>query len=99
MATDLGDALTAYWRSGKWWGSDAFIKWLIDNGHMSEAAYALREVMKVPPPRKKTLQALRRQSRRLEALARGAEERPTLQPPDSLSAQRSGEPHRDGSQQ
>lgn len=48
MATDLGDALTAYWRSGEWWGGLQFVRWLINNGHMSEAEYALREVLKVP---------------------------------------------------
>ncbi|WP_449064031.1 hypothetical protein [Planomonospora algeriensis] len=42
MATDLGDALTAYWRSGKWWGSPDFIRWLVDTGQLAKADYALR---------------------------------------------------------
>lgn len=48
MATDLGGALTAYWRNGQWFGSDPLIKWMIDHGHLSEAAYALEQVMNAP---------------------------------------------------
>ena len=47
LATDLGDALVAYWRKGRWWGwDDQFIAWLIDNGHIAEAAYALQIIRK-----------------------------------------------------
>lgn len=68
MATDLGDALTAYWRSGQWWGSDHLIRWLIDHGHMSEAAYALGEVMHGPHIPEGTRRQLRRYEGRLKTL-------------------------------
>jgi len=78
MATDLGDALTAYWRSGKWWGSAAFVKWLIDNGHMSEATYALHLVMKGPRIPKDVRQELLRQDKRLQALEGRSQQQPPL---------------------
>lgn len=68
MATDLGDALTAYWRSGCWWGCENFIRWLIKHGHLSEAAYALQEVMKVPNLPEDTRKVLQGQARKLERL-------------------------------
>ncbi|MEV6868089.1 hypothetical protein AB0M44_44805 [Streptosporangium subroseum] len=84
MATDLGDALTAYWRSGEWWGSPELIIWLINNGHMSEAEYALREVMQVKRIPDKRRQLLLRQGRRLQALERRAQQQPMLPPADAL---------------
>lgn len=45
MATDLGYALVAYWRSGEWWGSDHLSGWLIKHGHISEARFCLDEVL------------------------------------------------------
>ncbi|WP_433357960.1 hypothetical protein ACQP25_45260 (plasmid) [Microtetraspora malaysiensis] len=65
MATDLGDALTAYWRKGKWFGSDSLITWMIDHGHLSEAAYALQEINKVPRPSEKA-EAVRKRLRPVE---------------------------------
>ncbi|MEV6867459.1 hypothetical protein AB0M44_41520 [Streptosporangium subroseum] len=92
MATDLGDALTAYWRSGEWWGSPELIIWLINNGHMSEAAYALQEVMRVKRIPDKRRQLLLRQGRRLQALERRAQEQSTLPPPDALPSGHLGSP-------
>lgn len=48
MATDLGEALTAYWHNGRWLGMDSFIKWLYDTGQISEARFALKEIKKMP---------------------------------------------------
>uniref|UniRef100_UPI003F494162 hypothetical protein n=1 Tax=Streptosporangium sp. CA-256172 TaxID=3240076 RepID=UPI003F494162 len=78
MATDLGDALTAYWRSEQWWGGPQFITWLINNGHMSEAAYAVREVMKIErmPPRQRRI--VLGQAKRLQALERRPPQQPSL---------------------
>ncbi|MEO3892193.1 hypothetical protein [Nonomuraea sp. B5E05] len=47
MATELGDALIAYWRNGGWFGCDTFIRWLINHGHVAEAAYALQTIAAV----------------------------------------------------
>ncbi|MER6946029.1 hypothetical protein ABT294_18555 [Nonomuraea sp. NPDC000554] len=93
MATDLGDALTAYWRNGRWWGSDDFIRWLINHGHLSEAAFALDQVMQVPRLNKETRATLRRLERKLEERLR---EKPMLTPPVSRSAGPLEEPGRDG---
>lgn len=64
MATDLGYALTAYWRNGKWFGSDAIIMWMINHGHIAEAAYALDEALKAsrfsPKGRKRLSGCVRR---------------------------------------
>ncbi|MET9069449.1 hypothetical protein [Streptosporangium sandarakinum] len=73
MATDLGDALTAYWRSGKWWGSAEFVRWLITHGHLSEAAYALRHLLKLNLP-KDVHRDLCGQERRLQALTPGRQQ-------------------------
>jgi len=88
MATDLGDALTAYWRSGQWWGGPQFIIWLISNGHMSEAAYALQEVMKIERTPHRQRRILLSQAKRLQALER----RPQQQPPLPHSEAGVGEP-------
>ncbi|MEU0487341.1 hypothetical protein ABZ260_50370 [Streptosporangium sp. NPDC006013] len=92
MSTDLGDALTAYWRSGIWWGGPGLIAWMINNGHMSEAAYALDEVLKVPSLPEKQRRALLGQRKRLEALERRAQEKPTLHRPDTPSSEQPGQP-------
>ncbi|MEU6721594.1 hypothetical protein ABZ897_60010 [Nonomuraea sp. NPDC046802] len=47
VATELGDALIAYWRNGGWFGCDTFIRWLINHGHVAEAAYALQAIAAV----------------------------------------------------
>lgn len=84
MATDLGDALTAYWRNGRWWGCEDFIRWLINHGHLSEAAYALREVLKVPSLPEDTRKVLQGHARRLERLvSETANGQPTTPPPMS----------------
>ncbi|MER7503162.1 hypothetical protein AB0L05_22920 [Nonomuraea pusilla] len=65
-ATDLGFALVAYWRSGEWWGCDHFIGWLIKNGHVSEADFALRQVLAVQRLPGDTKSQLLSKQRRLE---------------------------------
>ncbi|MFI7028399.1 hypothetical protein ACIBK1_06790 [Microbispora rosea] len=76
MATELGDALTAYWRTGHWFGSDSFIAWLIKHGHISEAEFALTEVMLVAPRNKDVWTDLRRLERNLKKLTGQADQRP-----------------------
>ncbi|MEQ4725002.1 hypothetical protein [Nonomuraea sp. B19D2] len=76
MATDLGDALTAYWRNGRWFGSDAIITWMIDHGHLSEAAYALDQVMKVPGLKPKVMQRLKKCVKDLDAARHAADAPP-----------------------
>jgi hypothetical protein len=94
MATDLGDALTAYWRSGKWWGSAAFVKWLVDNGHMSEATYALHQIMKMPHIPNDVRRELLRQDKRLQALERRPQQQPPLPRSDAVAGEH---PHRPSS--
>jgi hypothetical protein len=76
MATDLGDALTAYWRNGQWFGSDALIKWMIDHGHLSEAAYALEQVMKAPRLAPRVRQRLTKCAKDLDAVMRATDTPP-----------------------
>ncbi|MEV4375998.1 hypothetical protein [Streptosporangium sp. NPDC049644] len=56
---------------------------------MSEAAYALREVMQIKRMPDKQRRILLRQARRLQALERQSQEQPTL-PPSSASTAASG---------
>ncbi len=80
MATDLGEALTAYWHNRHWLGMDGFIKWLYDTGQISEARFALKEIKKMPDPPASLLKRLRPIEKLLEA--RLHEQLP-LPPPDS----------------
>jgi hypothetical protein len=58
---------------------------------MSEAAYALGEVMKVTRMPEKQRRVLLRQGKRLQALERRAQERPTLHQPDTPSSEQPGQ--------
>jgi hypothetical protein len=64
MATDLGDALTAYCRTGAWWGPLGFADWLVKTGQLAEARYIL-QVLAETEISPKGLIRLRRVERKL----------------------------------
>ncbi|MFG1697157.1 hypothetical protein [Nonomuraea sp. NPDC049309] len=93
MATDLGDALTAYWRNGNWFGTDELIYWMIDHGHLSEAAYVLDQVMDAPGLSAKAQERLGKCVRRLEKAKRaGAAAAQTERSPDASRMEAPGHP-------